>query len=162
MSVRGELVGAHLAWLSCCCLLLIHYLPSWGAVTALNIHLRVDPRNVTINHCHPSLSVCSLSFFSLASLFIFLTICSLCSPSFCLTFCLSFCLAPSPLTPHPHLLSSFFFSPSSLLLFSSLTSSVFISSFIPSFSHPLHFQIEMVTLFCSLVFFFCCCHYSWQ
>lgn len=135
-----ELEGAHLAWLSCCCLLLIHYLPQRGAaanVTALNIHLLVDPKNVTINHCHPSLSVGSLSFFSPASLFIFLTLSihSSSLQSILLFDLLSISLSsPCPLTPLPHLLSYFFF-------------------FYPSFLFSFSFSLKQKRSLCFVIFF---------
>lgn len=72
----SELEGARRAWRSCCCLLLIHYLPRRGAaadVTPLNIHVRVDPEECHHQSASPfTVNLFPLSFlFSPASLFIF-------------------------------------------------------------------------------------------
>lgn len=72
----SELEGARRAWRSCCCLLLIHYLPRRGAaadVTPLNIHVRVDPEECHHQSASPfTVNLLPLSFlFSPASLFIF-------------------------------------------------------------------------------------------
>lgn len=134
----AELEGANLAWLSCCCLLLIHYLPLRGAaadVTPLNIHVHEDPKNVTINHRQPSLSICFLSFLSLASASLS-----------------SLFLSPSPLLPPAWQFVYFFisllsfnsrsspFEPSSSSFIRFLLPLLSISSLITPFARLLHFQ----------------------